>query len=81
MATAILMPKMGLTMKNATVVKWLKEEGDPLREKERSWKSKRKADQSGGIALRRDFAEKGTKEENVTKSRRVGYVGKAGEGN
>lgn len=34
MAVEILMPKLGLTMKTGTVLKWLKEEGDPVAEKE-----------------------------------------------
>jgi pyruvate dehydrogenase E2 component (dihydrolipoamide acetyltransferase) len=34
MAEQILMPKLGLTMKTGTVVKWFKDEGDPVAEKE-----------------------------------------------
>jgi pyruvate dehydrogenase E2 component (dihydrolipoamide acetyltransferase) len=34
MAEQILMPKLGLTMKTGTVVKWFKEEGDPVADKE-----------------------------------------------
>lgn len=34
MAVEILMPKLGLTMKTGTVLKWLKEEGDAVKEKE-----------------------------------------------
>jgi pyruvate dehydrogenase E2 component (dihydrolipoamide acetyltransferase) len=34
MADKILMPKLGLTMTTGTVVKWLKDEGDPVNEKE-----------------------------------------------
>ncbi len=34
MAVEILMPKLGLTMKTGTIVKWLKEEGETVRSKE-----------------------------------------------
>jgi pyruvate dehydrogenase E2 component (dihydrolipoamide acetyltransferase) len=34
MAVEILMPKLGLTMKTGTVVKWFKEEGDPVQANE-----------------------------------------------
>jgi pyruvate dehydrogenase E2 component (dihydrolipoamide acetyltransferase) len=34
MAVEILMPKLGLTMKTGTVVRWLKEEGDPVQANE-----------------------------------------------
>ena len=34
MAEQILMPKLGLTMKTGTVVKWFKDEGDPVADKE-----------------------------------------------
>ena len=34
MAEQILMPKLGLTMKTGTVVKWFKNEGDPVADKE-----------------------------------------------
>jgi len=81
MATAILMPKMGLTMKNATVVKWLKEEGDPLREKEpvMEIETEKLINQvespCDGILLKK-VAKEGERYEIAAV---LGYVGKAGE--
>ena len=42
MAVEVLMPKLGLTMKTGTVVKWLKEEGDAVRERNPYWRSRPK---------------------------------------
>ena len=30
MATEVIMPKLGLTMEEATIVNWIKKEGDPV---------------------------------------------------
>jgi len=34
MATDVIMPKFGLTMQEGTIVRWLKNEGDPVSEGE-----------------------------------------------
>lgn len=34
MATTVIMPKLGLTMRNGVITKWLKKEGDPVKKGE-----------------------------------------------
>ena len=81
MATEILMPKLGLTMKEGTVVSWLKQEGESVAEKESlldieteklSYSVEAPA---SGVILKR-LADEG---EKYPVSAVLGYIGKPGE--
>ena len=81
MAVEILMPKLGLTMKTGTVIKWLKESGDtivsgePLVEIETEKLSHQIEAPSAGVLLQKS-AEVGLK---YPVSAVLGYIGQAGE--
>jgi pyruvate dehydrogenase E2 component (dihydrolipoamide acetyltransferase) len=81
MALEILMPKLGLTMKTGTVVKWLREEGDAVREKDpvleiETEKLSYTIESPGDGVLLKKIAEVG---EKYPIAFVVGYVGAAGE--
>ncbi len=81
MAVEILMPKLGLTMKTGTVLKWLKEEGDevaatePVLEIETEKLSHQIESPADGVLLKRIAIEG----ERYPVAFVVGYIGQPGE--
>lgn len=81
MATAILLPKLGLTMEEGTVVSWLKAEGDevkkgdPILEIETDKLTNEVEAPTDGVLLKIITGEG----ETVPVSATIGYVGEAGE--
>lgn len=81
MAVEILMPKLGLTMKTGTILKWLKNEGDVVREKEplleiETEKLSHQIESPASGTLLKQLAQLG---EKYPVSAVVGYVGQPGE--
>ena len=81
MASEILMPKLGLTMKNGTLVKWLREEGDrvafgePLFEVETEKLTNTIEAMADGVILKKTAAEGEKYEVGAV----LGYIGEPGE--
>ena len=81
MAEKILMPKLGLTMKTGTVIKWLKDEGEPVSDKEpvleiETEKLSHQIEAAAAGVLIKRIAEVG---EKYPVSCVLGYIGSLGE--